>query len=351
MASAPTRDQLIGSQLNPERLGAWMDETGLPGRGSPLAIDVISGGNQNIVARVGREGFDAVLRRPPRVVPPGREAAMSREFRMLTALEGTEVPHAHPIAMCTDSTVLGSHFYLMEWVDGWSPAASYQWPGLFATDQVARRGLARELIRGLALLARVDWRARGLHDFGKPDGFHDRQVDRWLAHWDQFRFRDIPGLEEAAAWLRAHRPTEWTPGIMHGDYAFLNVMFAHGSEPRLAAIVDWEMSTVGDPLLDVAWLLNHWPASATEDMHTEYVDYTEMPLQDEMLAMYEQESGQPINNFAYYLILARFKSSIVLEGGYARFLQGETDNPKLEKYNESILRSAADAAELASNTP
>jgi aminoglycoside phosphotransferase (APT) family kinase protein len=202
------------------------------------------------------------------------------------------------------------------------------------------------LIRGLAKLARVDWRVQGLEGFGKPEGFHERQVDRWLAHWDQFRFRDIPGLDEAAAWLRTHRPEQWTSGIMHGDYAFLNVMFRHGPQPRLAAIVDWEMSTIGDPLLDVAWLLGHWPTSRDDEMVTEYVDYTGMPLRDEMLATYEEECERPIENFVYYQVLASFKSAIVLEGGYARFLKGETDNPKLEKYNDSILRSGEAAMQL-----
>ena len=346
MDTHATTDELVQQQLNPERLASWLDRQGLPGQGSPLAIEVISGGNQNIVAGLKRADLDVVLRRPPRVIPAGREAAMGREFRVLTALEGTDVPHARPVAFCTDESVLGTTFYLMERIDGWSPAASYRWPGVFGSDESARRGLAIELISGLAKVACVDWRAQGLEGFGKPEGFHDRQVDRWLAHWAQFRFRDIPGLDQAAAWLRTHRPAEWTPGIMHGDFAFLNVMFRHGDQPRLAAIVDWEMATIGDPFLDVAWLLGHWPATDDDELLTEYVDYSGMPLRDEMLAVYEEQCGRPLRNFVYYQILASFKSAIILEGGYARFLKGETDNPKLEKYNDSILMAAQTAAEL-----
>ena len=170
---------------------------------------------------------------------------------------GTDVPHTEAIAVCTDPSVLGRTFYLMGFVDGWSPMQTRrQWPAPFDTDLEARRGLAFQLVEGIALLSKVDWRAKGLSDLGRPDGFHERQVDRWTAFLERIKGRELPGFDEAAAWLRAHRPIDYIPGLMHGDYQFANVMFRHGAPARLAAIVDWEMGTVGDPKLDLAWVVH-----------------------------------------------------------------------------------------------
>src|SRR2546429_610501 len=114
-------------------------------------------------------------------------------------------------------------------------------------------GGAADRADGAARLAKVDWKASGLEGFGRPNGFHDRQVDRWLGFLGRYQFRELPGFDTAADWLRAHRPATYEPGIMHGDYQFANVMYGHGAPARLAAIVDWEMATIGDPLLDLGW--------------------------------------------------------------------------------------------------
>ena len=251
----------------------------------------------------------------------------SREYRVLEALNGTDVPHPEAYAACSDDEVIGSSFYLMSLVDGWSPMNMDGWPAPFDTDLEARYGLGIQLVDGIARLARVDWRARGLEGFGKPEGFHDRQVDRWLAHLNAVQFRDLPGLDVAAEWLRTHKPSHWEPGIIHGDYQFANVMFCHGAPARLAAMVDWEMSTVGDPLLDLGWVMNGW-TDPGEDRTKGYVDSTGMPSRAEMLDHYAAVSGRSVDEIDYYVILARFKLAIVLEAGYARVVAGEADNPE-----------------------
>ena len=154
----------------------------------------------------------------------------------------------------------------MGFVDGWSPMAwnaartgLARWPEPFDSDIEQRRGLAFQLVEGIALLSKVDWKARGLEGLGRPDGFHERQVDRWTAFLNRIKGRELDGFDEAAAWLRAHKPLDYVPGIMHGDYQFANVMFRHGAPARLAALVDWEMGTVGDPKLDLGWVINSWP--------------------------------------------------------------------------------------------
>jgi aminoglycoside phosphotransferase (APT) family kinase protein len=238
----------------------------------------------------------------------------------------------------------------MSLVDGWSPMNMDGWPAPFDTDLGARYGLGIELIDGIARLARVDWRARGLEGFGKPEGFHDRQVDRWLAHLNAVQFRELPGLDVASDWLRSHKPTHWVPGIIHGDYQFANVMFGHGAPARLAAMVDWEMSTVGDPLLDLGWVMSGW-TDPDEDRTKGYVDSTGMPGRAEVLEHYATVSGRDVDEIDYYVILARFKLAIVLEAGYARVVSGQADNPSMAAYEYVVLDTMRAAADLASSTP
>jgi aminoglycoside phosphotransferase (APT) family kinase protein len=339
--------------LDTAALAAFMDAEGLPGRGLPIGAEFITGGASNDLYSITRGDFTVALRKPPSVVPPGRNETMVREHRLLRALAGTDVPHAHVVAGCDDPDLLGGCFYLMEFVDGWSPIQEgTTWPEPFDGDVDARRGLAFELVDGIAKLSRVDWQARGLEGFGRPEGFHERQVDRWMSHLAAFQFRPLPGLDLAAEWLRHHRPRTFVPGIMHGDYQFANVMYRHGAPARLAAIVDWEMATVGDPLLDLGWVINGWPTdtSATSGSTMSYVDYSGMPSATELLDYYERESGRPVDEIDYYVILARFKLAVVLEGGYARVVKGETDNDKMQMFGDVVLDMAQRAADLASTT-
>ncbi len=230
------------------------------------------------------------------------------------------MPHTEAIAACTDPEVLGRTFYLMGYVDGWSPMGTDGWPAPFDADVASRQGLAYELVDGIALLSKVDWRAKGLDDLGRPDGFHERQVDRWTSFLERIKGRDLPGFDVAAAWLRAHRPLDYVPGIMHGDYQFANVMFHHGAPARLAAIVDWEMGTVGDPKLDLAWVVQGWPAdtSAPGDAFASYVDMTGMPSRAAIVDRYAKVSGRQVDDIDYYVVLAKWKLAVVLEQGFQR---------------------------------
>jgi len=333
-----------------ERLQKFFDDNGLPGSGEPVEATFITGGASNELFEIRRGGHRMALRRPPRIVPAGRNETMLREYRLLAALADTDVPHARAVAVCDDPALMGGCFYLMEYVDGWSPMGGGGWPPPFDTELEARRGLAFQLVDGIAKLARVDWRARGLEGFGRPDGFHERQVDRWMSHLAAVQFRDIPGLDNAAQWLRAHQPRNYVPGIMHGDYQFANVMFRHGAPARLAAIVDWEMATVGDPLLDLGWVIQGWLDEDEDRTTGSYVDYTGMPSRTELLDYYSRQSGRDTDEIDYYVILARFKLAVVLEAGYARVVQGTTDNPKMEAFGDVVLDLAVRAADLASTT-
>jgi aminoglycoside phosphotransferase (APT) family kinase protein len=180
------------------KLESWMDREGLPGSGSPLEVRSISGGASNEIFELRRGDEQMVLRRPPRNVPKGRNETMLREFRVLTALKDSDVPHARALGACDDPEILGASFYVMRFVEGWSPISTPgEWPAPFDHDLEARKGLAFELIDAIANLGQVDWRAGGLEGFGKPDGFLERQVDRWNHHLSAFQFRPIPGIDEA----------------------------------------------------------------------------------------------------------------------------------------------------------
>ena len=189
-----------------DRLAAWMDGQGLPGKGEPIEHRYVSGGSQNEIYEIQRGELHGALRIPPPPAPAPCDDGIVREWRIIEALTGTDVPHTEAIAVCTDQSVLGRNFYLMGFVDGWSPMDTHgTWPEPFDSDETARQGLAYELVEGIALLSKVDWQAKGLQDLGRPDGFHERQVDRWTAFLERIKGRELPGFEEAAAWLRAHR--------------------------------------------------------------------------------------------------------------------------------------------------
>jgi aminoglycoside phosphotransferase (APT) family kinase protein len=333
------------------RLVAWMDTTGLSGAGEPLECRYISGGSQNEIYELRRGDLHCAMRIPPPTAPADRDKGIVREWRIIEALDGTDVPHTEAIAVCTDSSVLGRTFYLMGFVDGWSPMELNHgpWPEPFDRDLDARQGLAYELVDGIARLSKVDWRARGLEDLGRPEGFHERQVDRWTAFLERIKGRELPGFEEAAAWLRTHQPIDYVPGLMHGDYQFANVMYHHGGPARLAAIVDWEMGTVGDPKLDLAWVVQTWPEDTTagDGAVGGYVDMTGMPSRSEILARYSAVSGRQVDDIDYYVILAKWKLAIVLEQGYQRRTD---DTPALQAFGPIVLDSMRAAAELAQTT-
>jgi aminoglycoside phosphotransferase (APT) family kinase protein len=331
--------------IDTERLAEWMDSEGLPGKGEPLETAFVSGGSQNEIYELKRGDLHAALRMPPTSAPEARDEGIMREWRIIDALDGTDVPHTPAIAWCPDGSVLGRPFYVMGFVDGWSPMATAgQWPAPFDTDLEARKGLAYQLVEGIALLSNVDWRARGLEDLGRPDGFHERQVDRWTAFLERIKQRDLPGFEEAAAWLRAHKPIDYIPGIMHGDYQFANVMFRDGAPARLAAIVDWEMGTVGDPKLDLGWVAHGWPVDPETDVgFTSYTDMNGMPSRAQILAHYSDVSGRQVDDIDYYMILAKWKLAVVLEQGYQR----AGDDEKLLTFGPIVVNLMKEAAEMA----
>ena len=335
--------------IDPDRLAEWLDGTGLPGKGEPVEHRYISGGSQNEIYEIRRGELHGAIRIPPPTAPETRDAGILREWRIIEALDGTDVPHTPALQVCEDKSVLGRSFYIMGFVDGWSPMGTdRRWPEPFQSDLSLRQGLAYQLVEGIALLGKVDWQARGLQDLGRPDGFHERQVDRWTAFLERIKGRELPGFDVAAAWLRTHRPIDFIPGLMHGDYQFANVMFRHGGPARLAAIVDWEMGTVGDPKLDLGWVVQSWPADTSDPSlsGSGYADMYAMPSKEQIVSHYAEVSGRQVDDIDYYVILAKWKLGVVLEQGYQRAGQDE----KLQAFGPIVLELMRGAAELAESS-
>jgi aminoglycoside phosphotransferase (APT) family kinase protein len=279
-----------------------------------------------------------VLRTSPTDLADGRRQTILREYRLLSALGPTNVPHARVLGASTDTSVTGAPFYVMEYVEGWSPAEIDEWPRPFSTDPMARRELALRLVEGIGELSKVDWVGAGLGDFGRPDGFHARQVDRWSSQLANVQVRDLPGMPAIAEWLRRHKPMAWSPGIMHGDYQFANVIFANEAPARLAAIIDWELATIGDPVLDLAWVL------ISDDWNADRMDLTGMPEPADLVERYEETSGRAVTDLDYYLVLARYKMAVLLEGGYVHSIRAGT--PDDVHFGDVSLRLAAHALSM-----
>lgn len=305
----------------------WMDGRGL-GTGSIVDASPLAGGTQNVLLRFTRAGRDYILRRPPPVLRPSSNAAMLREARVLGALAGSDVPHPRLIAACDDETVLGGAvFYLMEPIDGFSAPAGL--PALHAADPAIRRRMGLALVEGLARLHQVDHAAVGLADFGRPGGYLERQVDRWQSQLDSYaRFAGwpgasgLPGLAEVSAWLRAHVPPMTPAGIVHGDYQLANVLYRPDG-PELAAIVDWELASIGDPLVDLGWVVATWHGSEKPDLPILRVDpFDGFPGSDDLIAHYARFSTRDLAHIDWYVVLACFRLGILLEGTFARACAG-----------------------------
>ncbi|MBW0016505.1 MAG: phosphotransferase family protein [Mycobacterium sp.] len=293
-------------------------------------VTAVTGGTQNVMLRFTRSGRPYVLRRGPRHLRPRSNSVILRETKVLAALAGSDVPHPQLIASCADPDVLGGAvFYLMEPIDGFNAGEGL--PPLHAGDPDIRFGMGLSMADALAKLGAVDHIAVGLADFGRPDGFLERQVPRWLSELESYRQYegypgpDIPGIEEVAGWLEANRPTTWTPGIMHGDYHAANVMFSRIG-PDVVAICDWEMSTIGDPLLDLGWLLATWRQPDGASVFSHALGGTDgLASTADLLRQYAANTTRDLSRISWYTVLACFKLGIVIEGTLARACAGQAE--------------------------
>lgn len=306
-------------------LARWMDERGL-GSGPLTDLTALAGGTQNLLLRFVREGRTYVLRRPPEHKRKNSDETMRREARVLGALAGSDVPHPGLIAAESDVDVLGAAFYLMEPVDGFTPTTGL--PDLHAGDPAVRHAMGLSLADAAAALGRVDHEAVGLDGFGKPEGYLERQVPRWRSQLESYAelggpwVPEIPHLDAVGEWLDANRPSSFEPGIIHGDYHLGNVMYRHDS-PDLAAVVDWELATIGDPLIDLGLIMAFWPEDGGQPTAVAVTPWEGFPSISEMIVRYGEGSSRDLSAITWYGVLACYKTGIILEGTHARAQAGK----------------------------
>lgn len=317
-------------QLDLDRLARWMTEAGL-GAGLISHPRRLAGGTQNLIVRFWFADREFVLRKAAGTAYANGSETMRREARVLAALADTSVPHARLIAACPDEEPLGGAFYLMEPVEGFN--VSMDMPEPHASDPAVRRSMGFALIDGLAELRKVDYRTVGLADFGNPEGFLERQVSRWRSQLLSYAKYDgwpggaeLPDVDRIGDWLELHRPHTFKPGIQHGDYHIKNVLYQYGS-PRLAAIVDWELTTIGDPMIDLGWLVATWREADGSPGGTPIViePWGGFPTADELVAYYHERTGEDVSHAHWYSVFACYKLALILEGTFARACAGKAD--------------------------
>jgi aminoglycoside phosphotransferase (APT) family kinase protein len=289
-----------------------------------------------------------VLRRPPRGPLPPSAHDVLREARLLKALEPTPVRAPRVLAVCDEESVIGAPFYVMERMEG--VVITDTIPDVLDNPEQRRR-IADELIDALVELHTVDWMAAGLEGFGKPTGYLERQLRRFIGLWEHNKTREIPAVEQVGNWLRANMPESPPATIVHGDYRLGNTMLAAEPPARLVAIFDWEMATIGDPLADLGYLMIHWieaDDSPVGAFNLQSVSRLEgFPTRAEMIARYEERSGRSMQALNWYVTLALWKAIVFMEGNYKRAIQGSTDDPFLKSFGEGVLELAKRSVEVS----
>ncbi|GLZ13496.1 acyl-CoA dehydrogenase [Actinomadura sp. NBRC 104425] len=337
------------------RLAGWLAQA-LPGSGRITAVDLISGGRSNLTYRIALDGAgnggpgtgrQVVLRRPPlgHVLPTAHD--MAREYRVLSALgPRTDVPVPATLAFCDDESVIGAPFYLMDHVAGRVLREAEDADGL-TPEQAA--GLSERLVEALAAIHTVDVDAVGLGDFGRPDGYMARQLRRWGKQWDASQeavraagaVHDVPEYDRLAARLAERLPDRGRAALVHGDFRLDNALVRLEPAPRIAAVVDWEMSTLGDPLSDLGLTLVYWAQADDPDSERLPVgaSVTTAPgfvTRREFTERYAALTGFDLADIDFYVAFACFKLAVILEGIHARFLQNATVGEGFDQIGDAV---------------
>ncbi|UGS37230.1 phosphotransferase family protein [Capillimicrobium parvum] len=345
-----THEQAAWSPREPlivlEPLEAFLDAAGV-GAGAPTA-EPLGDGHSNVTYAIDRGDDRFVLRRPPRGPLAPSTHDVLREARLLTALERAGVRVPEIVATCDDDAVIGAPFYVMRRIDG--HVLTTELPADFSRP-ADPGAIAWQLVDGLVELHAVDIDATGIGEFGRRDGYLERQIRRFRGLLEGNAARPLPELHELADWLDATRPAGGGLSIVHGDYRLGNMMYAAEPGTRLVAVLDWEMATLGDPLADVGYMTATWadPGDADDPMLdlSAVTRLSGFPGRLALAERYAQRSGRDLSNLRWYQTLALWKSAIFLESSYQRFLAGSTDDAFFGRLEAGVPMLARRAARLA----
>jgi len=337
---------MSNAELTPVRDAHRFDEAALgeyltasvPGFSGALHVEQFEGGQSNPTFRLEAGGRRFVLRKQPpgELLPSAHQ--VDREYRVMKALESTDVPVPKMLALCDDPQILGTKFYVMEWVDG-RVFPDTRLPGLQPAE---RRSIYLDLARALAKLHNVDPADVGLGDFGRPGNYYERQVGRWSKQYLASKTEDIAAMDKLMAWLPENIPAQPKTVVVHGDYRLGNTII-HPTEPRIAAVLDWELSTLGDGLADLGYLCQDYHGEAYNDAGLAGADLEALgiPTEAEMVAEYCRHAGiEQIDNWPFYLIYNMFRSAAIIQGVYKRGLDGNASSAKALEYKEAARMRA-----------
>jgi aminoglycoside phosphotransferase (APT) family kinase protein len=308
-----------------------------------VRVELLQGGRSNLTYRLTMPEVSWVLRRPPLGIVAPSANDVRREFTVLRGLADSPVPVPEAVHLCEEASVLGVPFSVMSFVEGRvvRSDADARALGPAAAEH------ARSLVEELAVLHAVDPAAVGLEMFGRPDGYLARQVDRWSRQWEIVKTRDLPALTELHRQLVACTPTESRTSIVHGDYRIDNVLFEPGT-PRIAALLDWEMSTLGDPLSDLATLVVYWDplcAPLLADGHPTSANPA-FPTAAEVIDLYASVAGVELGDLSFHRGLACFKLAVIAEGIHRRFVDGDTVGDDFDHVGDAVAPLVATGLEV-----
>jgi len=316
--------------VNAGRLEEWF-RAHIPGIAPPLSFEIIPGGHSNLTYRVtDSQGRRSVLRRPPLGAVLATAHDMAREHRIVSALAGSAVPVPPILGLCRDESVNGAPFYVMDFVEGVVLDESATAERLLPQPQ--RAGLGFDVIEVLAKLHAVDADAVGVGDLGRRGDYLKRQLKRWRTQWENSKTRELPAMEESYAVLQENLPEQIGFSIVHGDYRIGNMLVAEGARGaagwRIAAVLDWELCTLGDPLADLGYLLNNWAEPGDPPLPTARgaamtpTSAPGFPSRAELLERYEAQSGRSAGHIDYYRAFQYWRSAAIIEGVLSRYLKG-----------------------------
>jgi aminoglycoside phosphotransferase (APT) family kinase protein len=340
VSGIPGVEDLVG-------LAKWMASADIADLGELRGVQLIAGGRSNLTYRLDFDAGELVLRRPPlgHVLPTAHD--MNREYRVLSALHGTPVPVPEPVANCLDVEVIGAPFYLMKYVDGLVLRTVDD--GQLLTPAQGTE-LSELLASMLATIHAVDIAAVGLDTFGRPDGYLARQLSRWQRQWELSNTREMPGYSSLVTRLSDGLPVSAEGTLVHGDFRLDNTLVRLGPPASIAAVVDWEMSTLGDPLADLGLTLMYWadPSEAFPEINVGST-ITALPgffSRARFAARYSELTGRDVSGIGYYIAFGCFKLAVVLEGIHARFLQGMTLGEGFEREGPAVAVLIARAHQM-----
>jgi aminoglycoside phosphotransferase (APT) family kinase protein len=306
----------------------------------PVTVERTAGGMSNPTYFISHGDWSVVLRKQPGSRLLRSAHSIDREFRVMSALHGSDVPVPKPILYCTQADVVGTPFYLMERLHG-RVFDEYALPGLSSDE---RSHCYDSMCRTMAAIHRFDWRAAGLADYGRPGNYFERQLSRWSAQWEQFRSADNPYVDELIAWLRPRVPPGEQASLCHGDFRIANLMF-HASEPRVIGVLDWELSTLGHPLADVAFNLQAWHLLPEQNggIRGLSLEALGIPSESQYLESYYRYSSLPERLVPFHVAFAMFRAAVGSAGVAARGESGDASQVSVAAVGRRLAMAYARA--------